>query len=52
MLRFTSQVREHVPEVVMSIVATPATPESEIDACRNICKRLGVQLRVRSYISS
>jgi radical SAM enzyme (TIGR04100 family) len=52
MLRFTSQVREYVPEVVMSIVATPATPEAEIDACRNICKRLGVQLRVRSYISS
>lgn len=49
MLRFTSEVREFVPEVVMSIVATPATPEAEVSACRDICERLGVQLRVRKY---
>ena len=52
MLNFTSQVREFVPEVVMSIVATSDTPETEIAACRNICDRLGVSLRVRTYISS
>lgn len=52
MLNFTSQVREFVPEVVMSIVATSATPEAEIAACRAICDRLGVSLRVRTYISS
>jgi TatD family-associated radical SAM protein len=50
MLRFTSEVRKFVPEVVMSIVATPATPESEVSACRAICERLGVKLRVRTYI--
>lgn len=52
MLNFTSQVREFVPEVVMSIVATSDTPETEIAACRDICDRLGVSLRVRTYISS
>ena len=52
MLRFTSQVREFVPEVVMSIVATAATSENEIAACRDICDKLGVSLRVRTYISS
>lgn len=51
MLRFTSEVRKFVPEVVMSIVATPATPEAEVSACRDICERLGVQLRVRKYIA-
>ena len=52
MLRFTSQVREFVPEVVMSIVATAATSDTEIAACRDICDKLGVSLRVRTYISS
>ena len=52
MLRFTAQVRDFVPEVVMSIVATSDTSENEIAACRDICERLGVPLRVRTYISS
>ena len=52
MLRFTAQVREFVPEVVMSIVATSDTSETEISACRDICKKIGVPLRVRTYISS
>jgi TatD family-associated radical SAM protein len=52
MLRFTAQVREFVPEVVMSIVATSDTSETEISACRDICKKVGVPLRVRTYISS
>jgi TatD family-associated radical SAM protein len=52
MLSFTSQVRKFVPDVVMSIVATSDTPDTEILACRDICDRLGVQLRVRQYISS
>lgn len=52
MLSFTSQVREFIPEVAMSIVATSDTPDTEIAACRDICDRLGVSLRVRTYISS
>ena len=52
MLRFTSQVREFVPKVVMSIVATSDTSEVEIAACRDICDRLEVPLRVRTHISS
>jgi TatD family-associated radical SAM protein len=52
MLDFTAQIRAFVPEVVMSIVATSETPEAEIAACREICGRLGVPLRVRTYISS
>ena len=52
MLRFASQVREFVPEVVMTIVATSDTPETEIVACREICEQLGVLLRVRTYISA
>lgn len=51
MLRFTSDVREFVPEVMMTMVATPDTPESEVAACRDICERLGVRLCVRTYIS-
>ena len=52
MLRFASQVREFVPEVVMTIVATSDTSETEIAVCRDICERLGVPLRVRTYISA
>jgi hypothetical protein len=52
MLSFTSQVRDFVPEVVMSIVTTSDTPDTEIAACRDICNNLGVSLRVRKYISS
>lgn len=50
MLRFTSAIRDFVPEVVMTIVATSDTSETEIAACRDICERLGVPLRVRAHI--
>ena len=51
MLRFASEVREFVPEVVMSMVSTSDTTETEIASCRNICDKLGLPLRVRTYIS-
>ncbi len=48
MLRFAVEVSANVPEVVMTVVDCD-TPESELEACRNLCDSLGLRLRIRSY---
>lgn len=51
MLDFAAEAKAFVPSVTMSVVATPDfTPEREA-ACREICARIGVPLRVRTFSS-
>lgn len=46
---FTKEVRQYVPQVMMSVVDT-ISPE-EIEACRKICEEeIGAVYRVREYI--
>ncbi len=51
MLDFAQESKAYVPHVVLTIVDKDKTPE-EIQTCRDIAARLGVQLRVRSFIDS
>lgn len=50
MLEFASEVKKHVPSVMLSVVKDFITPE-ELDECRKIADSLGVYLKVRDYIS-
>ncbi len=49
MLEFASLAKEFVPSVTLSIVDHDITKE-EIEDCREIAKRCGVNFRVREYI--
>ena len=48
MLNFAENVKNFVPNVVMTIV-DKVTPPEEIEQCRKICKERGLKLRVRPY---
>lgn len=46
---FAKEVRQYVPQVMMTVVDT--IPEEEIEACRRICEEeIGAAYRVRTYI--
>ena len=49
MLHFAQEASNYVPEVVMTIVGAPVTSEAEQSACRALCGRLGLRLRIRPY---
>lgn len=51
MLDFAKQATDYVPNVVMTIVDKDKTPE-EIETCKAITEKLGVKLRIRSFIDS
>ncbi len=51
MLDFAQKASVYVPNVVMTIVDCGTDP-AEINACRTLTERLGVQLRVRTYSES
>ena len=51
LLRFAAEAKAHVPSVVMSVVGTPDMTPDKIAACREVCDRIGVPLRVRTYSS-
>lgn len=48
MLDFAKEVKDYVPEVVLSTVSTTITEEEE-NQCREICKNLGVKYRIRPF---
>jgi len=48
LMEFAGKVKEYVPEVVMTTVATTLTEEEE-KQCGEICKRLGVRYRIRPW---
>ena len=49
MLHFAEEIKKFVPDVVMTIVGEPVTSPEKQAACRAICDRLGVRLRIRPY---
>ena len=49
MLEFARNAAEFVPDVTMTTVATTITEEDE-KKCRELCKTLGVNYRIRSFI--
>ena len=50
MKTFAREVRQYVPQVMMTVVDT--IPRAEIEACRRICEEeIGATYRVRTYIS-
>lgn len=48
MLDFAKEVRQYVPNVVLTTVATTLTPEEE-QQCQAICDDLGVTYRIRPW---
>ena len=51
MLDFAREAAGYVPNVVMTIVDKNKSPQ-EIEGCKKIAERLGVRLRIRSFIDS
>jgi len=51
MLRFAGEVKEFVPKVVLSVVRTPDLTAAKEAACRAIAERVGVPLRIRTFVS-
>ena len=51
MLKFAADVKAHVPSVMMSVVGTADMTPERIAACRSVCDRIGVPLRVRTFQS-
>ena len=51
LLAFAGAAKRHVPSVVMTVVRTDALTAEKESACRAVCARLGVVLRVREYVS-
>lgn len=50
MLDFTREVKKYVPSVILSVVKDFLTPD-ELTECHRIAGNLGVNLKVRDYIS-
>jgi TatD family-associated radical SAM protein len=48
MLDFAREVKNYVPNVVLTTVSTTITPEEE-EQCRKICEDLGVKYRIRPF---
>jgi TatD family-associated radical SAM protein len=49
MLKFAQEAAKYVSEVVMTIVGEPVTSLEKQAACRDLCNRLGLRLRIRPY---
>ena len=48
LLKFAGDVKDYVPDVVMTTVSTTITQEDE-DRCAAICDNLGVKYRIRQF---
>ncbi len=51
MLNFARECSKVVPKVVMTVVDEPVTNKEQQAVCRQICERVGAQLRVRPFES-
>ena len=51
MLDFARECKQYVPHVILTIVDKDKSPE-EIQTCKDIAQKLGVKLRIRSFIDS
>jgi hypothetical protein len=50
-LCFAQEAKKFVPSVVMTVVATRDFTEEKLSACRAVCERIGVPLRVREQVT-
>lgn len=48
-IRFASDVKDYVPTVLLSAVKETLT-DDEIEECKKLCAKIGVNLRLRDYI--
>lgn len=48
-LKFAADAKAYVPSVILTVVGTPDMTPEKTAACRAICDRIGVPLRVRTY---
>lgn len=48
MLDFAEEVKQYVPNVILTTVRTTITEEEE-EQCRRICEKLGVKYRIREF---
>lgn len=51
MLSFAAAAKEVVPSVALTVVATPDMTDARLAACRAVCARIGVPLRVRAFVA-
>jgi TatD family-associated radical SAM protein len=49
LINFADDVKNYIPKVVLSVVDT-TVPKEDIEECRAIAERLGVEFRLREYI--
>ena len=49
LLEFAREAKSHVPSVTLTVVGTPEMTPEKVAACREVCDRIGVPLRVRTY---
>ena len=48
MLDFAEEIKQYVPNVILTTVRTTITEEEE-EQCRRICEKLGVKYRIREF---
>jgi len=51
MLDFARAVKDFVPSVMMTVVATKDFTDEKCAACEAICEKIGVPLRVRTFVA-
>lgn len=50
LLKFAEKLKKYVPRVLLSVVRQTLT-EEELNECRHIAERIGVELKIREYIA-
>jgi TatD family-associated radical SAM protein len=50
LLKFAEKLKKYVPRVLLSVVRQTLT-EEELNECRHIAERTGVELKIREYIA-
>lgn len=50
MLKFVENTKKHIPHVVLTTISTVITKEEEL-ACLQLCKKLGVEYKIRKFES-
>ena len=50
LLAFAEQVKNYVPKVILTTVATTITKEDE-EECTRLCEKLGVTHRIRKFVA-
>ncbi len=51
MLKFAKDAMKYVPSVVLTVVKTESMSDEKIVECKDVCDKLGLMLRVRTYLA-